>query len=528
MKRFFRAIVPAFAAVLVFALGATRCTTVDDTLGQNFIPPYQQMKLQVATLTPNYDGKALLKTYLATNDTIPSSNSGLLMVGSMIDPVLGRVEASAMTDFFPQAIDKYTLSEEDEEEEEEEEDDKPYFGYRPVADSIFIDLMITDIKGDKTVEQTFNIYELRDSLRRDSMYYFNTPIDESADLSEPLFTFTLGEDVEENTLILRRLEPTPSGREFMRRIVETDNEVYKDPTYEFHKLFYGLYIAPAPGGPEDAAVFQFYLRQLSETDENYSALHLFAHNYDEQNPTQVLDTVLSVFRFSDTRWVFPNPNLNVNSVKFTYPDEIAETVNDTLKTDPGLEVIYSQGYGGLASFLRFTDDMLAQLEAMKTYDGVEYSEMVINDAKIYFPMADPTTENMNAAPTRLGMYYTYGQPYPELPSSRYPLFYTVPYYNVTPVYGPKPMTDYAYYAENNPQSPTKAPYGGYINRTKGCYEMSITGYMTELLTNPKTPREIWLGPEINTRATEYTRVSLNGSAAAENPIRIVITYTLIK
>ena len=529
MKRFFRAIVPALAAVLVFVLGATRCTSVDDTLGQNFIPPYQHMKLRIDTLTPIYNGDELLKTYLMTNDSVPSSNLGLLMVGNMVDPVLGRVKASAMTDFFPEAIGKYTLSEATEEDEDEEDEDAPFFGYMPEADSIFIELIVNDIKGDNTVDQIFNIYELRDSLRRDSMYYFATPIEDRANFVEPLFTFKIGTDVAKNTMIRRKLEPTTSGRGFMRRLVEAENKVYTDPGHEFHKKFYGLYIAPADGGPENAALYEFNLRDLSSetsTSTISSALFLWAHNHDENNPTQVLDTMAGQFSFSDTHWV-PNPNLNVNRVRFEYPAEIAASLNNTLS--PALETIYIQGLGGVASYLRFTDDMLERLEALKTQDGVQHSEMVINDARIYFPMADPATENMDAAPVRLGMYYTYGQPRREV---GYPYWFTSPYYYMTRLFGPVPIEDYMYYVENNPQSQSSSSglrYGGYINRTKGFYEMNITGYMTMLQAYPRlTPKEIWLGPEINTRSIDYTMAALNGSRAADNPIKIVITYTLIK
>lgn len=534
MKKFFRTIAKAasaLAAVLVLMLGAARCTTVDNTLGQNFIPPYQQMKLQIDTMTPMQGGAELLKTYLAKNDSVRSSNFGLLMIGNMEDNVFGRLEASTMTDFFPQFVMKWTLSQEEEDEEENEEDeDAPEFGFHPAADSIYIELVVTDIKGNNTVEQTFDIYELRDSLKRDSMYYFNTPIDEIDRNPEPLFSFKIDQDVVENSIIMLKLEPTDSGLDFMRRLVELDDEVYKEPMYTFHKHFHGLYIAPSPDSPQDGALYQFNIRpnNPSNPNEDYAALIVWAHNHKENAPTQVQDTVVAYYRFSDIS-MHPNPNLNVNMVKFTYPAEIDDVLNDTLPSSPALETVYVQGLGGVASFLRFTDDMTERLKEMKTHDGTEYTEMVINDAKVYLPMTDRTVESLNAAPTRLGMYYTYGQPRREFASYDYPYWFIAPYNNVTPIMGPRPMADYAYYAENQSQNSTKLPYGGYINRTKGYYEMNITEYMTRLMLDPDhTPREIWLGPDVNTRSTEYSQVTLRGSTSEEDPIRIVITYTLIK
>lgn len=535
MKRFYRALAaaaPALAAVMVFVLGTTRCTSVDDTLGQNFIPPYQQMKLRIDTLTPvKYDGdtrKDLLKTYLAQNDSVVSSNQGLLFVGSRIDPVFGGVTGSAMTDFFPYAIGPWTEADTTDDEDEDEDEDESYFGYKPAADSIFIDLIVNDVKGKGSVDQTFNVYELRDSLYRDSMYYFTTPIEDLVDINKPLFSFEVGTDISVNSVIRRKLIPTDAGLDFMKRLVETDDAVYDEPLYKFHKLFHGLYFAPAPDSEKDAALYEFDLRDPYPSDPYnlYAVLTLWAHNYNEADPAKVLDTLVAEYRFTDTYWK-PNPNLNVNRTVFTYPPAIAGHLNDTLKTSPGLATVYAQGLGGVTTYLRFTDDMQGQFKEMKKQDGIEYSEMVINEARIYFPMDDPTVDNMNIATPRLGMYYTYGQPRPEFVYSYY--YFQTPYYNVTPVYGPIPMADYSYYAENNPSSATKSAYDGYIYRTQGYYKMNITKYMTLLLTYPdQTPREIWLGPEINTRAVDYTQVALKGSEEADNPIRIVLTYTLIK
>lgn len=519
MTKFFKAAVsalPALAAVLIFGLSTTRCTSVDDTLGQNFIPPYQQMKLRIDTL-PMRSSARTIDTYIATNDTIPSSHQGRSFVGSMTDPVFGRTQASAMTDFFPSSIWAYGADEV-----------QYWFGHHAVADSAYLDIYINAIYGDPSVKQTFYVYELTDSLRRDTVYFFKEPLENRVNLSKPLFSFDMDDSWPAGSQPLKKLEPTAEGMAFLQRLVDLDSTIYKTPYYNFHKEFYGLYIAPDPDGPENAAVYDFGLRTVDEYKLPACGFYVWGHSYEEKNPTKLVDTVAATYRFSD---VYLYPNMNVNKVTHTYPAEIADHLNDTLTTDTPLSTVYVQGWGGVAMYLRFTDELLEQLDGLRTQDGVEYSELVINEARLYFPLEDPSAGNMDAAPTRLGMYYTYGQPQREYLVSSYSNWYTVPYYNVTPYYGPKPMLDYAYYSENHPTNPSTIPYGGYISRTKGqgYYKMDVTGYMTLLMNYPDvTPKEVWLGPEINTRATVYNQVALKGSHGEENPIKLVLTYTLIR
>ena len=525
MKKFFRAIasaVPALAAVMFFGMSATRCTSVDDTLGQNFIPPHQQMTLRIDTLGG-------IDTYIAQNDTILSSNQGILFVGSMVDPVFGRTQASAMTDFFPQAIYTYTLSEAEDEDEDDGDTEEAveYFGFKPAADSVFVDFIINDIKGTPVDGQRINIYELRDSLkRRDTLYYFNTPLETLVDMDKPLFSFEIEKERIVDEMVRYKLEPTAAGLDFMKRIVETDDEVYETPTYTFHKNFYGLYMAPAPDYPENAALYELNIRKPGSTSD-FAGMFLWAHNYDKDAPTMVKDTLVAYFRFSDTYWSGSTRMMNVNHTVFTYPPQIADRIN---KTDIPMETVYVQGLGGVATYLKFSDGLLEEIKKLQKPDGEdEYSAMVINEARLYFPMDDPSAENKDEAPTRLGMYYTYGQPEAESANIYYPYFYTAPYSYVTPAFGPRPMADYAYYSENAQGSTTKSSFDGHLYRSQGYYKMNITSYMTLLLNYPdETPREMWLGPEVNTRHRDYTQVALKGSGREDNPVRLVLTYTLIK
>lgn len=531
MKKFFRLTAPAIpvsAVIMLFALGAGGgCTKVDDTLGQNFIPPHQQMTLRIDTLSGG------IKTFIAQNDTIISSNQGTMFLGIMTDPVFGRMRASAMTDFFPAGIYKVNLDEDEDEDDDSSTtiESETSFGFMPVPDSVFMDFVITEIKGTPKPGQRINVYEMRDSLQRDTIYFFTTPLEDKVDLNKPLFSFVIDKDAVVGAILTKQLDVTPDGEEFLQRVVNTDDETLADPLYTFHKNFYGLYFAPADDYPDDGATYEFYLRSVGDENNLYSGMFIWLHNHVETNPTEEKDVLVAYFRFTDTYW-YPNPNLNVTHTEFTYPPNIADHLNDTLQTSTPLEVIYSQGLGGVAGYLRFTDEFIDGINALKTVDGEQYSALVINEARLFFPLDDPSIDNMNIAPTRLGMYYTYGQPRAEYGSPYYYIsFFSTPYYNVTPAYGPKPILDYTYYAENNSSNPSVSTYDGYLFRTEGLgfYRMNITYYMTLLLNYPdQTPRDIWLGPEVNTRHRDYTQAVLKGSENQDGQIRLVLTYTLVK
>lgn len=479
------------------------CTDVNDELGQGLIPHDQQMVLKIDTL-------GSFETFTATNDTIPVSHQGRLFIGNRIDPVFGKVKAAGMTDFYPYVS----------------WNGGHFYGYNAVADSIYLDMQINSITGDPSIEQTFNIYAMTDSLKRDSIYMRGNPIEWPVDRAKPLFSFKLSNEIPEESVAMLELEPTAEGRAFMQRLADIDSATYAAPWPKFRKEFHGLYVAPAPGGPENAAVYEIELVN--------SAIYMYFHNYEKNTSTATVDTVTwSQYNFNNSGWYDSNKKLitsvvnqNVMDVRFEYPAAIKGRLNDTLHTSLPLETVYVQGLGGVATYLRVSDETVDYLAHITEQDGMTYSAAVISQARLYFPLADRSAAAMDIAPKRLGMYYTYGQPLLEA----YNYYYT-------PIYGPVPMFGYDYATENynalqssSASLTTPTPYGGYLNRTNGYYEMVVTKYITQLMLYPdKAPREIWLGPEVNSRLSDYSQVALRGSGGTgDNPVRLVVTYTLIK
>ena len=111
------------------------------------------------------------------------------------------------------------------------------------------------------------------------------------------------------------------------------------------------------------------------------------------------------------------------------------------------------------------------------------------------------------------------------------------------------IPDYAYAYEQNYS--TTLAYGGYINRSRGCYVMDITGYAQSLWNSYRSAKEelgadapwdelkekiknrtIYLGPEAySIYTTTYSvlqGMTPDGVTEEDVPIKIDVTYNLIK
>lgn len=455
------------------------CTKVDDTLGQGYIPKNESMQVVFHDLK----GTDLpFEARLGVNDSVPASGQGVIFIGQTTDAVFGKTRAAAMTDFYP-ASTKFNS--------------ERLFGNKPVADSMFMEVMINDIVGDASKAQKFNIYRMTDSLRRDSTYKMHTPgkntnypswpqktLVEMTDMSAPLFTFELNDKIPFGSLALVRLSVTDKGKAFMQDLAATPADVSAAPWPGFHKLFNGLYIAPQD---DNTAVFEMQLRN------SYSGFYMWFHNYDEgwdagktDSDKHIADTAYVTYDFSDgTDWYSDARKVNIclSDMTSEYPFDVA---SDNVVTTGYIETL-----GGVGTRLKASEKLLSWVAGLD-------KKAVFNKAELIIPMAGAanSVERLDRAPKRLGMYYWYGAGW------------NIPDYYYT-------------YELNNTSS--FIPYGGYLSRSLMQYKMDITQWLTKLLEDPATvaPQEIWLSSEIVTRANDFRRVALDMSK-----MELKVTYTM--
>jgi hypothetical protein len=458
----------------VAAAFAAGCTGVDDSLGEGMIPSGQRIELKTATVTAPFDG------YLQVNDTVPASGEGVLFLGSMEDEVFGRLEGTAMTDFYPLTTDW---------------NEGQFFGDNPTIDSVYMRLSVSRIGGKRDVAQTINVYALRDSIKRDSTYRMGTPnLLEKVDLDKPLFSFEL-KGYPSNDGV--KLNPTEDGLAFLQQLADVPDEVYANPWPDFHKQFYGFYFAPAADAPADAGFYEISI------NSGASGFSIFFHN--ETEDPEKPDNAYVVYDFRSTNWVAPTVrravNVHVNSLKHTYPAAIENNLQPAAwhPADIGAaapqDVVYAQSLGGVIACLHAKDALSQWLEDAK--EG--YSDMVIHSVQVDIPVAQLPL-NRELLPMRMGMYYRYATGW-NIPDSNHTLENT------------------------NSSKGMTIPYGGYYHIANGgYYRMDVTQWLTDFMLDPtETPDYIWLGPEINSRANRLTQ-----GAVDTRGIKLEVIYTLIR
>lgn len=550
-NNFRRRLLPVAALAATIGLILQGCTKVDDTLGGNLIPDNQQMKAGFVTLprANEINPKKYVETRLFQTDSIVSSNITYGYFGSMLNDTLGRRSMG----FLSQMVNYYLV-------------DSGYFGYKPIFDSAQIMLKVTSFGRDSLTEQSFAVYEVLSNKyltdkpiapnksERDSTFYLNfDPATEGVyNPDEPLFTFSLGgEGKYPSTTTAVTLKPTEAGKKYISRLMlqegkyAGDYSIYSADSLKYWvEEFRGLYIAPDPAKP----LTEYTKGTIFATDLTYSGLSVYGRNRVKDDPSLIKDTIGMVYYFYEDGAEFGN--VSVNNVKRDYTEAtiadkiVIEQAKETATTRLENPRLYVEGMGGVVTEMTFTPEFFAELEAEITKgnkDGKDFKTLAFSQVRmsVYFEdsdyewekIADGTagdivrlTDQMNAYPSRLGMYTNYKK--------------------LTPI------SDYAYVYEQNYS--TELAYYGKINRSRGCYVMDITGYMQQLWNSymqaktdaggvvenidwsKVTNLSVYIGPEAYSLYTTTFGVlqgmSTEAGATVTNnaPIRFTMAYNLIK
>ena len=462
-----------------------------------------------------------------------------------------------------------------------------YFGYMPIFDSAQIMLSISAFGTDTLTEQHFAVYEILNNdyitqkEKNDTTFYLGfSPDKTTVDTEkEPLFRFTLGgEGKYPSSTTSVTLTPTESGKSYIKRLMLQEGK-YKDnyTIYTVDSLKYfleefpGLYIAPDPGFQLDKAD-KHNVGTIYATKLDASGLSIYGRNRVESDPSLIKDTIGMVFYFYDS--YAAHGNVSVNSVSHDYTQitdpDVAFDISNAQEPKQGAEdtrtpvsQLRVEGLGGAVTEMTFTPGFFASLEEViakeNAKDGKNFQTLAFSQARmsVYFtgssydwgnldpnPSAGgtgspllPLIEEMNAAPSRLGVYTNYK--------------------TLTPI------SDYAYSYEQTYS--TTLAYGGYVNRSRGCYVLNITGYLQQIwnyyikaknaagVTYPDPEdadfdakyaaweeginwddvkyRTVYIGPEAYSLYTNSFGVFQGAStddSALDCPIRFDLAYNLIK
>ena len=563
---------PLVAVAAIFAVGCSADINMD--LGYDIIPEHQQLEMRHLTFkggkvikfnpkTSTADksdyiereGK-FFRTSLYHTDSLLSSNVSKGYIGVEHCDTFGmRTSSLASSIIFMNTVD-------------EEEG----FGYMPIFDTMSLVLSVNQYGRDTLTPVKYEIFELKKPLieakafnKEDTSAYANCTLEDVYDPSKPIFTFTFpdGEKSGPSTTVID-LTPVDMSRngqtwDFVRRmmLIPADYDTNKewdgyardvDSLYlseeRWQKAFHGIYIKPVLESVDASKRGSLYSFDLAS-----SGLQLQGRNRNPLDPTLVKDTIGANYYFYDEAIYgytdsygryYPGVegaiNISVNSIKHDYTGSLVGGYNIAAYDAQGKKLpnsarsevaeSYVDGVAGVTTEIYFTDEFLAQIKEAYTHDqtGEKYRAIGVNQCRLYVYLkgADYSWENnmenahlltplMNESLNRLGSYTGVSK------------------LNCIPDYDPEYETQYS----------TSLAYGGNLNRSRGCYEMDITGFMQRLCNyvntlddikkfdESNTSRTIFLGPEAVSPYT-FLHTELQGSGSTKAPIHIELTYTMIK
>lgn len=567
-NRFCRTI--SLLSLLLSALFVGGCTMVaDTTLGSDIMPEEQVMVMRHLKFKGNTivrlnsetgkneevkSGKKFLETRLYRTDSLLASNTGVGYMGVRRSDTLGlRTAGFASTMLYMNAID-------------EEEG----FGYRPIFDTMHLVMTIDNYGGDTLVPIRYKVYKLDKPLAenvlkyderrdKDSVAYIDCDLSSVYDDTKPIFEFTFPKsDLGEGpSTMMIPLEPVKGADDkmsaqtwdFVRRLMlipenyadadsdwdgygRSNIEIYSDDE-KWANAFYGLYIKPdLENTPSDKRGAMYAL------DLSASGLMLQGRNRNPKDPSMIKDTVGMYYYFYDSDSKY---NASANKVEHRYDESLtggASKLNslvmdckEPMESRTEVSTCYVEGMGGPTTEICITDDLLDEILALETTASDEYSKIGINqcvftvyiagadyDWSVTQSRAEELTPLLDKSFTRVGAYLNFN--------------------TLSPVF------DYDYVYESSYD--TESIYGGYLDRSRGCYTMNMTAYIQRLFNYAKSVRQedgtyafneadanyvartIYLGAEA-TAPYAFTESVLQGAGDdIAAPIQIDLTYTLIK
>lgn len=479
MMNFSRVLSAVVLAVLALTAFVGCTTTVDHTLGTEFVPSNQNLELRrrvyragVMSEGDRQEQCQLSTTRLYLTDSIRSSKMEYAYLGYERSDTFGVRRAGFMT----QMVFGLSL------------DEERGWGYRPIFDSMTLSLFVNDYHGDTTYKQRFEVYEITSNdyfnlpEGRDTLFCIN--FDPKPYISqEPIFTFTYPDqergvyvgDMESPGTCTITLQETSATDDYVKRLMFMTDEAMaengdyaldKDGIYEvdnvkeFVEQVRGVYIVPAEEqSAERGAMFS--------TKLSGSYLYLYARSRYEEDPTIIRDTTEMSYNF----YIDPKYDIEAGNVSFTtvdhdfsdvtlYNPSLIEASIPTLEREE-VAVGFVDGMGGVVTEVMFSDEFIQSLAdvalsrpdavvsvnkaALSVYlDGSDYDYMVID------PML--MTPIMEAAMGRLGLYTDYDNRIA--------------------------ITDYLYTQES---SSVQLAYDGYLNRSLACYTMDMSTYVQSLM-----------------------------------------------
>lgn len=334
----------------------TACSKTTETIGNGLLPENDHITVYYVDTLP-------LNCHSECIDTLFSTNLNTVLLGSMMDPVMGSTNANIFT--------QLRLS-----------TTNVHFGDDPVIDSVVLQLALTGYYGDTTTLQTLHVHEVSDVMIDSVDYYqFSDLAVVGEDLANSYQFYphpkTINAVVGSDTLKYAMIR-IPLSNSFGERLATTaaaDSTIFGSVD-AFKAYFHGLRIScesVTQGGA---------ISYINLTSNTTSKLQVYYRETPESNPVRY-----DFYVTSDE--VYFNQYLHdytLGSTAFT--QQVLD--GDTLM---GQTQVYLQSMGGIRCFIGFPGlkEWAASLQDENTY-------LIINEAKLVLPAVPTTADSATLTP----------------------------------------------------------------------------------------------------------------------------------
>ena len=346
-----------FSALAIFIVS---CSKTTEKIGNGLLP-------EIDNINVFYTDSVQILCHSVTVDSMATKGMTSVLLGSMMDPVMGSTNANLFTQLHLSSTHQH-------------------FGSNPVIDSIVLQLAVNGYYGDTTTLQTVHVYELADSLVSTNLYYQVSEVaDKGIDLANG-FQFrphprTYGTVVGNDTLS-QPVVRIPLANSFGEQLALADSSVYSTPD-NFKRFCYGLKICCESVNQGGAICY------LNPTSNTVTQLKI----YYRETPDAETQMRYDFYITSDDTYF--------NQYQHDYSLGSADFIQQVLQEDASLgqQQLYLQSMGGVRSVISFPG--IADWAESRLENG---AHMIINEAKLILP-ASATLEDSTVLtpPTSLAL-----------------------------------------------------------------------------------------------------------------------------